>query len=126
MNNYELILNIALSKSLLSKAIKIAFVVGIILNLINQGEQIINLHTEKINFLKLCFTFIVPFCVSMYTAVSMKLKFHVGEKSPANTKLKCKACNKCINIKKEEIIPFCKTCKDKTVWKVISTKDSKC
>ena len=126
MHNLELILTIASSKQLLIKALKIAFVVGIILNIINQGNLIFDFDTENINFLKMALTFTVPFCVSMYTAVTMKMKFHVGEKVLDNVTLKCKGCNACIDLKKEEIIPFCKICNEKTHWKLTSNKDDKC
>ena len=126
MNKLQLIITIALSKQLLTKALKIAFVVGIILNIINQGEVIIILAFDEINYYKFFLTFIVPFSVSMYTAVSMKLSFHVGEKAADNALLRCTGCNSCLEVKKEQIIPFCETCKEKTNWKTSSIKDKKC
>lgn len=126
MNQLELIISIASSKQLLVKAIKIALVVGIILNFINQGERIVILAFEDINYYKFFLTFIVPFSVSMYTATSMKLKFHVGEKAVESALLKCSNCNSCMNIKKEQIIPFCEKCNEKTQWKIASIKDKKC
>lgn len=74
MNKLQIIISIALSKELLLRALKIAFVVGIILNLINQSEKIFVLNFNDINYYKFFLTFLVPFAVSMYTAVSMKLK----------------------------------------------------
>lgn len=126
LKNLQLIFTIASSKELLLRALKIAVVVGIILNIINQGDIIFDLDLEKINFLKMSLTFIVPFCVSMYTAVSMKIKFHVGEKAPTDATLKCKGCNGCIHIKQDQTIPFCETCHETTSWKVTSTKDNRC
>ena len=69
MNNLKLIKKIASSKELLVKAIKIAFIVGIILNIINQGNIIFSLDFEKLNIFKLLLTFTVPFCVSMYSSI---------------------------------------------------------
>ncbi len=126
MHNLELIIAIASSKPLLIRALKIAFVVGIILNLINQGEALISLDFQEINIAKLLLTFTVPFCVSMYTAISMKIKFHIGEKAVDNAVLRCKSCNGCIQVQKDQIIPFCPTCEDKTKWSVSSIKDKKC
>lgn len=126
MQNFDLILKIASSKPLLIRALKIAFVVGIILNLINQGDLIFAFKLEELNIFKLLLTFTVPFCVSMYTAISMKLKFQVGEKAFDDAKLRCTSCNSCIFIKKDQTIPFCEKCMDKTSWKISSTKDSKC
>jgi hypothetical protein len=126
LQKLKLILSIASSETLISRAIKIAFVVGIILNLINQGEKLIIFNFEGINYFKFFLTFLVPFCVSMYTAITMKLKFHVAEKAVDNALLKCKNCNRCLEVKKNQIIPFCKYCKEKTQWKIASIKDNKC
>jgi len=126
VSQYELILNIIKSKELIIRALKIAFFVGIILNIINQGDLIFSLKFEEINIFKALLTFTVPFCVSMYTAVSMKLKFHVGEKAIEDVTLRCKVCNKCKSLKKEQVIPFCETCEEKTIWKISSIKDKKC
>jgi len=126
LNELQLIVSIATSKQLIVKALKIALVVGIILNFINQGEKIIILAFEDINYYKFFLTFIIPFSVSMYTAISMKLKFHVGEKAPESTLLKCTNCNSYLQIEKEQIIPFCEKCNEKTQWKIASQKDEKC
>lgn len=62
-----------LSKKIITKALRISLVVGIILNIINQGELIITLDFANISFLKIFLTFMVPFCVSMYTAITIKV-----------------------------------------------------
>jgi len=79
MKKSYLILSIFKSKELIIRAVKIAFIVGIILNIINQGDLIFSLRFEEINIFKALLTFIVPFCVSVFTAVSMKSKFHMNE-----------------------------------------------
>jgi len=118
LNKLQLIISIASTKTLLLKAIKIALIVGIILNLINQGEKIFILAFEDINYYKFFLTFIVPFSVSMYTAITMKLSLHVGDKAFEDTILKCKNCKNKLEIKKEQTIPFCKNCNEKTQWKI--------
>ena len=118
MNKLQLIISLASSKIFLIKAIKIALIVGIILNLINQGEKIFILAFDEINYYKFFLTFIVPFAVSMYTAITMKLSFKVGENTFQDIVLKCKNCNNYLEIKKEETIPFCKICNEKTQWKI--------
>jgi len=122
LNQYTLIHHIVCNKDIAKKAIKIAIVVGIILNLINQGEYLIHLDFANINFFKAGLTFLVPFCVSMYTAISMKSKYHVGEKATFGAILNCKVCNHDHEVKQNEIIPFCSTCKDKTSWKIKKIK----
>ena len=117
---------IACDKALLQRAVKIAIVVGIVLNMINQGELIFAFEFEKINFFKFGLTFVVPFCVSMYTAISMKIKFHIGDQAVADATLICKTCKEKLSIKENEIIPFCKNCNEKTLWKIKTIKGKKC
>jgi len=61
-------------KNILIRAVKISIVVGILLNIINQGDYIFNMEYEKINFIKIFLTFLVPFGVSLYSALSMNSK----------------------------------------------------
>lgn len=68
------IIEIFFKKEILIKAIKISLFVGILLNLINQFEAITTLNYDKIDLLKIILTFCVPFCVSMYTAITLKLE----------------------------------------------------
>ncbi len=52
MNKLNKILSITTSKDVLHRAIKVALIVGIILNLINQGETIFILALDEINYYK--------------------------------------------------------------------------
>ncbi|WP_428982740.1 nitrate/nitrite transporter NrtS [Paraglaciecola aquimarina] len=61
----------AVSKKQLKTAIYISILVGTILTLINQGEAFIG--GAEINWLKVILTYIVPFCVSLYSS-SVALK----------------------------------------------------
>jgi len=65
---------IASNTSNIKKALKIALIVGTILNLINQGDAIIGMHLENIHIGKLILTYTVPFFVSLYTAVTLAMK----------------------------------------------------
>ncbi len=123
MSSFKLIFHIICNKHIFYKALKIAFVVGIILNLINQGEYLIHLDFENINFFKVGLTFLVPFCVSTYTAISMKMKYHVGEKAILGATITCKECKCDHDVKQDEIIPFCPKCKDKTSWRIKKIKE---
>ena len=53
------------------RALLVAAVVGTVLNLINQGDAL--LGAGSINWLKVALTYIVPYCVSTYGAVSYRL-----------------------------------------------------
>jgi len=93
--------------------------VGSFLNMINQGDKIILLDYETINYFKLTLTYVVPFIVSSYTAISIKMKFNIGTKSIVNTKVNCVACNKSTTLlKKDELIPLCDNCGVKTKWRI--------
>lgn len=85
MSKLQLILSIASGKDLINRALMIALIVGIILNLINQGEKIFILAFDDINYYKFFLTFLVPFAVSMYTAISMKLKHQHEDNKSTNT-----------------------------------------
>lgn len=52
------------------KHLKTSLFVGILLNLINQGEALISLKTDDIHFFNLALTFFVPFAVSLYATIS--------------------------------------------------------
>ena len=62
---FELIIR----KDILVRAIKFACVVGVILAVINHGDHIINGNMTLINWIKICVTFCVPFCVSTFSSV---------------------------------------------------------
>lgn len=50
---------------------RVALVVGVLLNLINQGDAL--LGHGHVNVVKLVLTFIVPYCVATYGAVTYRL-----------------------------------------------------
>ncbi|MEL7028287.1 MAG: nitrate/nitrite transporter NrtS [Pseudomonadota bacterium] len=58
----------ALRAPYLVKSLAVAAVVGTVLNGINQGDAIVS--GQAVNFLKLCLTYAVPFCVSTYGVYS--------------------------------------------------------
>jgi hypothetical protein len=82
---------IAKERNVVKRALRVASIVGIILNLINQWEALINLDYTHINILKFLLTFTVPYLVSTYSSVMSKLTFQVGEISSINAILKCKS-----------------------------------
>lgn len=62
------VLRLCLSGGIPRRSLIVAIVVGTILNLINQGDAL--LGDAAINWTRLILTFIVPYCVSTYGAVS--------------------------------------------------------
>jgi len=68
-------------KDIVFSSIKVAFVVGIILNLINQYDLLMTQHFQQINKIKFSLTFLVPYLVSTYASVRIEIK----NKLPKNT-----------------------------------------
>ncbi|MCV6608208.1 MAG: nitrate/nitrite transporter NrtS [Campylobacterales bacterium] len=119
LKKIRVMLEMISEKETLFKAIKIAIVVGIILNLINQGGAILAFDIENINFFKMGLTFCVPFCVSLYTALTIGLKFQIGTKTPVDVSLDCVAHKEDkVSLKKGDVIPVCPSCGVKTHWKL--------
>jgi hypothetical protein len=50
---------------------RVALIVGVLLNLINQGDAL--LGHGHVNVVKLVLTFVVPYCVATYGAVAYRL-----------------------------------------------------
>lgn len=62
------ILRLCFSGGIPRRSVIVAIIVGTILNLINQGDAL--LGDAAVNWTRLILTFIVPYCVSTYGAVS--------------------------------------------------------
>lgn len=71
MNRVSQICLCCVSDGIPRRSFTIALIVGTILNLINQGDALWNGTT--INVAKILLTYSVPFCVSTYGAVSLRL-----------------------------------------------------
>src|SRR5258708_2215482 len=63
------------------RSFAVAAVVGTILNLINQGDALFGTH--PLNLSKLLVTYLVPYCVAPYGAVSYQLALGRAVKPPA-------------------------------------------
>ena len=60
---------LAVSRQVVRNALKVALVVGTILALINHGDRILAMSLNEESVLKILLTFLVPYCVSTYSAV---------------------------------------------------------
>lgn len=58
----------AFERETVLRSLKVALVVGTALNLINQGDAMMN--SEPINIFKCLLTYAVPYCVATYGAVA--------------------------------------------------------
>ena len=118
--NLRIFYELAFESHTLLNSIRVAVVVGGILNLINQGDVLVTLRWEEVNYIKLLLTFLVPFSVSSYAAGQTKMTFIVDKWALYQAKLKCKHCKKkVIQVFPGERIPPCTDCVKSTRWKVI-------
>ncbi|HED07858.1 MAG TPA: hypothetical protein ENI57_07070 [Ignavibacteria bacterium] len=119
-NSIKIFFQATLERTLLITGINVALVVGVILNLINQGSAFISFDIAHLNFTKFILTFFVPFGVSVYSSARIRLKMVVGKRSKLDAKLLCVNCGETkMNIKKGQKIKECPKCGEKTKYKVI-------
>ncbi|PLS21250.1 nitrate/nitrite transporter NrtS [Neptunicoccus cionae] len=60
---------IARQRSVVTRALRIAAIVGVVLALINHGDQLVVGAFSIAMLFKITLTFLVPFCVSTYSSV---------------------------------------------------------
>jgi len=118
MKHFQVYCEIAVSPSVINRAIKVSLVVGTALNLINQGNTLLALDYESINLIKLTLTYLVPYSVTTYTATAMKVEFQIGTRAVVEADLKCKTCGAEVHVNKDELIPECPTCGIHTHWQL--------
>lgn len=63
---------IAMSRHIVKNALKIALVVGSLLNVINQGERLVN--GDTISWFHLLLNYLVPYCVASYSAARNEIE----------------------------------------------------
>jgi hypothetical protein len=71
MSQFKRIIRYSVSDGTPFRSFCVALFVGTILNLINQGDAIVAM--TSINWIKIILTYIVPFAVSTYGAVSYRM-----------------------------------------------------
>ena len=71
-NKTRAALRLATSSTTITRAAKLALVVGPILVLINQGDRMFS--GTQLDWLKMALTFAVPYCVSTWTSVAKDLE----------------------------------------------------
>ena len=118
IKHFQVYCEIAISPSVINRAIKVSLVVGTALNLINQGNSLIALDYENINLIKLTLTYLVPYSVTTYTATAMKVEFQIGTRAVVEANLKCKTCGAEVHVHKDERIPECPQCGINTQWRL--------
>jgi len=117
-SHFKIYCTIAISKPIVSRAIKVSLIVGTALNLINQGSSLLSLDLAHLSLVKFTLTYLVPYSVTTYTATAMKVEFQIGTKAVIQADLKCSKCGKEIYVAQNELIPECSKCGIKTHWKL--------
>ena len=69
--NWKAACSYAVSDGVPRRSLWVALIVGTILNLINQGDML--LTGQRLDLVKLALTYIVPYFVSTYGAVSFRM-----------------------------------------------------
>lgn len=115
---FTLYCEIASSRNIVQRALKVSFIVGSLLNLINQGEALFHIDIENINLVKLTLTYLVPYSVTTYTATAMKVEFQIATLAIVETDLVCAKCKEEVHVLKNELIPECSQCGIHTKWKL--------
>jgi len=72
-----LFFRIATTPRIVATAAKVSFVVGTVLNLVNQGGRLVD--DAPINWLQFLLNYVVPYCVSTYSAVRNELSRRGGD-----------------------------------------------
>ena len=70
--NWKAACSHAVSDGVPRRSLWVALIVGTILNLINQGDML--LTGQRLDLVKLALTYIVPYIVSTYGAVSFRIQ----------------------------------------------------
>jgi hypothetical protein len=72
--------SLAFSRLVVVRAVKVAFIVGTILAFINHGDRIVTLSLDTQGLLKVALTYLVPYCVSTWSAVgALRANAAVGD-----------------------------------------------
>jgi len=119
-NRTRIFISIAFNNAVLSRALRVAIIVGVILNAINQGDKFLILALEQVNWVKFLLTFIVPYLVSTYSSALSKMNFSVGDVAPMSAVIKClNGAHKSISINKGDVVPQCPECGSYSKWKLV-------
>ena len=94
------------------QALGTSFVVGTILVLINQLSPLLNGGVTINRILQIGFTYLVPYCVSTFTAIRTQLRLEPDQEVPVTGTYKCEECTKTgrdhrISLTAGEMVPEC-------------------
>jgi len=106
-------------KVIFKRAIRVAILVGLLLNLINCYSALVNQSWENINLWGVLLTFLVPYFVSTYSSFIAQKRIEPGNISNLDADLKCTGCNKSeFHVHIGQTIEECPQCGKNTRWKI--------
>ena len=119
MSSIGLFARVAATRETVVTGLKLAVLVGCVLNLINQGDLVVRAAWQELQWPKVFLTFCVPFCVSVYSATMARLRFDPGTRAFTEGRLHCSHCGrkKC-HVAENGIVPDCPVCETKTDWRL--------
>lgn len=118
-NKLRFYYDLSVEKSTLYRAIRVAILVGIILNLINNPSIFLSFSLQGVHLGRALLTFLVPYCVSTYSSVLSQSSMKPGKTSLIDATLKCRNCGETTtHIHIGEKIEECAKCGKKTKWSI--------
>lgn len=113
-------LALAASRATLVGGLKVSFVVGSILNAINQGDRLFALRFADVVWWKIALTYLVPFCVSVFSATRIRMLFLPGLAAHRDARLVCRTCGSArADVRSGDAVPRCSTCGPRTAWRPV-------
>lgn len=110
-------------RSTVIRAIRVALVVGFVLNISGNFHEIINFQFSEISYFSFGLAFLVPYLVSSYSTLITQNRFRPGDISPIDAMLHCSHCDKVdFNIGPGDEIEQCPGCGPLTDWKIKQVK----
>jgi len=114
----KLYLKVAFGTKSLQTSFRAALVVGLLLNLINNGDHLLYLRFEQINWIKFGLNFLVPFLVASYAGLAVRFQFLPGTLAFVDCDLICRKCKKeVISVQQNQLVPTCSHCGPNTRWR---------
>jgi hypothetical protein len=111
-------LALAASRPTVVGGLRVAVVVGSILNLINQGDRLLALRFADVSWWKIGLTYLVPFCVSVFSAARIRMLFLPGLSAHRDARLACRTCGRSeIDVRAATVVPQCESCGSRTAWR---------
>lgn len=120
---FKYYLQLAFERRTLIRALRVALLVGILLNLINNPSLFY--APGKTDILRVLLTFLVPYGVSTYSSVLSNYSLKKGAISNVDAVLECKNCKETrYHVHVGEKVETCPRCQQKTRWRIIQRECS--